>query len=84
MVALDKSKKHAKRPGRTALRTPQRVRKKEVPSIGSSCTWKKDELDHFNVTIERDVDVRSMITGRFFSFDHLETYPRCIAADRGY
>lgn len=82
MVALEKSKQHAKRPGRTAQRTPQRPKKKEIPVIGSSCTWKSDELDHLKVIIERDVDVRTMIPERFFRFDHLEEYPECKSAVR--
>jgi hypothetical protein len=77
IVALAKSRQHAKRPGRTRARTPQGGRKNEVPVIGSSCTWKRDELDHFKVNIERDVDVQTMIPGKFFAFDHLEEYSEC-------
>jgi len=82
MVALAKARQHAKRPGRTRERTPQGVREKEVPVIGSSCTWKRDELDHFKVKVERDVDVRTMIPDKFFLFDHLEEYSECISTGR--
>ena len=48
-------------------RTPQsRGQRKKVPVVGSSCTWKRDELDHFKVTIERDVDVKLMIPPKVF------------------
>ena len=76
-LAMAKAKEHAKKPGRTRERTPQGRRKKEVPVIGSSCTWKQDELDHFNVRIERDVDVLSMIPDKFFDFGHLAEYQEC-------
>lgn len=77
MVAMAKAKEHSKKPGRTRERTPQRGKTKEVPVIGSSCTWKRDELDHFKVTIERDIDVRTMIPDKFFEFDHFEGYSEC-------
>jgi hypothetical protein len=77
MVALAREKEHAKRPGRTRPRTPQREKRKEVPVIGSSCTWKQDELDHFGVEVKRDVDVRKMIPEQFFRFEHLEEYAEC-------
>ena len=76
-VALAKARQHAKRRGRTRDRTPQGGSKEDVQVIGSSCTWKRDKLDHFKVTIERDVDVRTMIPERFFAFDHLEEYLEC-------
>ena len=77
-LALAKSKVHAKRPGRTRERTPSgRGEENEVAVIGSSCTWKRDELDHFKVIIERDVDVQRMIPEKFFDFRHLGEYGEC-------
>ena len=61
---------------RTREKTPQQVQK-ETPIVGSSSTWKREELDHFNVMIKKDVDVREMIPENFFTFDHLEEYPQC-------
>jgi hypothetical protein len=62
---------------RTRDKTPQKVEKEEVLVIGSSCTWKREDLDHFGVVIEKDIDVRRMIPARFFSFEHLEEYTQC-------
>ena len=37
--------------------------------IGSSCTWKQDELDVFQVKVERDVEVKNIMTSeRFWDF----------------
>ena len=70
--------RRAKRNGkRKEQRTPQ-PKEPEPPVIGSSCTWRDTELDHFKVKVERDVDVRKMIPDRFFSFDNLENYKECI------
>jgi hypothetical protein len=55
--------------------TPQP--KEEVPVIGSSCTWRDSELEHFKVTVRRDVEAREMIPDKFFSFGHLEGYQEC-------
>lgn len=78
MIAMARSKVHAKRPGRTRERTPQnRGKRNEVAVIGSSCTWKRDELDCFKVRMERDVDVRRMIPEKFFEFGHLVDYDEC-------
>ena len=83
MVALAKEMEHAKRPGRTRLRTPQREKRKEVPVIGSSCTWKQDELDHFGVTLHGDIDVREMIPEKYFDFEGFARYERCILLSGG-
>ena len=40
----------------------------------SSCTWEEDQLDHFRVTIEKDVDVKRVIPEKFFVFEHLAEY----------
>jgi hypothetical protein len=76
-LAMSKAVEDAKKAGnRTRDKTPQQV-EKETTVIGSSSTWKQEELDHFNVTIKKDVDVRQMIPEKFFVFDHLEEYPQC-------
>jgi hypothetical protein len=79
-LALAKSKVHAKRPGRTRERTPSgRGNRNEVAVVGSSCTWKRDELDHFKATIERNVDVRKMIPEKFLDrVEKFERYGKCI------
>jgi hypothetical protein len=79
-LALVKAKqdvKKQKKAARTRDKTP-RAEKKEILVIGSSSTWKLDELKHFNVKIEKDVDVTKMIPQRYFAFDHLERYARCL------
>jgi hypothetical protein len=79
-LALVKAKQDAKKQkkaARTRDKTPQ-VEKKEILVIGSASTWKLDELQHFNVKIEKDVDVTKMIPQRYFAFDHLERYTRCL------
>jgi hypothetical protein len=45
--------------------------------VGSSCTWKQDELDLFKVNVERNVDVNQMIPERFFELGGLERYEKC-------
>jgi hypothetical protein len=69
--------KKQKAADRTRDKTPQRVEKKEILVIGSSSTWKRDELKHFKVKIDKDVDVIKMIPSKFFVFDHLEEYTQC-------
>ena len=61
------------------LTTPKqkKPKKEEVKVIGSGCTWRRTELDHFKVALDRDVDVRAMIPQRFFEFENLEGYAEC-------
>jgi hypothetical protein len=74
---MAKARQQAKRKSEwRQQRTPQ-PKEPDIPIIGSSCTWRDTELDHFKVTVERDVDVRKMIPERFFNFDHLEDYEEC-------
>jgi len=56
---------------------PKKPKKEEVKVIGSGCTWRRTELDHFKVALDRDVDVRDMIPQRFFEFENLEGYAEC-------
>jgi hypothetical protein len=77
-VAMSKAVHDAKKAeNRTREKTPQQVQK-ETPIVGSSSTWKREELDHFNVMIKKDVDVSRMIPEKFFAFDHLEEYLQCL------
>jgi hypothetical protein len=80
--AMAKARQQAKRKGKwRKQRTPQPKEKESVIRvIGSSCTWKDAELDHFNVKLKRDVDVRKVIPGKFFNFDRLEDYNDCISS----
>ena len=78
MIALAKSRQHAKRSSqKTRFKTPQREDTEEVPVIGSSCTWRENELDHFGVEVKRDVDVREMILEKFFNFEGFARYEKC-------
>jgi hypothetical protein len=72
---MQASEEHELRPSKKT-HTPQ-PRAKPQPVIGSSCTWKRAELEHFNVGTVREVDVKSMIPERFFDFGHLEKYAQC-------
>jgi hypothetical protein len=78
---MSKAKQDAEKEAedRTRDKTPQQVEKveKETPVIGSSSTWKREELDHFNVKTEKNVHVKRMIPQKFFTFDHLERYTQC-------
>lgn len=77
IVKAKQDAKKQKKADRTRDKTPQ-VEKKEILIIGSSSTWKLDELKHFNVKIEKDIDVTKMIPQRYFAFDHLERYTQCL------
>lgn len=76
---MSKAEKDEEKEDRTREKTPQQVEKVEKDSliIGSSSTWTRADLDHFNVRIEKDVDVKRMIPQKFFTFDHLERYTHC-------
>ena len=69
-------KRAAKRPPRN-VKTPSP--KPEPVVIGSSCTWGESELEHFKVTICRDVDPHQMIPAEFFDFAHLDHYSECMS-----
>ena len=77
-VAMAQAKQQAKRKGNwKGSKTPPRQVVEEIPVIGSSCTWRDAELDHFRVKVHRDVDVRKLILDKFWRFDHLEYYEEC-------
>jgi hypothetical protein len=75
-MANGKSRKR-KRP-LDAMTTPEPV--PQTLTIGSSCTWGSDELEHMKVTIRRDVDVHEMIPARFFNFENLADYNDCTSS----
>jgi hypothetical protein len=77
-IAMAKAKQQAKRKGNwRGPKTPPRQVEK-IPIIGSSCTWRDEELDHLKVKVLTDVDVRELIPEKFWRFDHLEYYEECI------
>jgi hypothetical protein len=57
-------------------RTPSKPQIPERPVIGSSSTWRKDQLDRFLVE-QSLVEVKEMIPGRWFEFGQLENYQAC-------
>ena len=60
-------------------RTPKRKREDEKhPTVGSSCTWRRDELDRFQAKVSRGVDAKHMIPIKFFNFTGLEKYQKRI------
>ena len=71
------SLEHDKRPGPTSTRTPSLSPVRGPPTVGSSCTWTRKELDLFGVRIERDVPVEEMVPERYFEFGGLEGYELC-------
>jgi hypothetical protein len=75
---MAKAKQQEKRAQIRPLTTPRTPEpKEEIPVIGSSCTWGKSELDHFNVKMERNMNVREVIPEKFFDFERLEFYRKC-------
>ena len=66
------ARKQAKRQ-KTAPRTPKR----KVPErlvIGSSSTWKEEELERFNVRIGGEFDAKTLVPEKWFDFDGLDGY----------
>jgi len=74
---MAKARQQAKRKGKWREQRTPRLKEPKTPVIGSSCTWRDAELDHFKVKVERDVDVREMIPDKCFNFDHLQNYKDC-------
>lgn len=54
-------------------RTPSKPRVRERPVIGSSSTWRKEQLDRFIVG-QGVLNVRRMIPEKWFKFENLEYY----------
>src|ERR1700724_3162770 len=85
-IAMVKSKQQGRGKGNgkgkwREQRTPQRNldRKEEKLVIGSSCTWRDEQLSHFGVDVRKDVNVWDMIPQEFFDFSHLVDYQQCIS-----
>ena len=82
---MAKAKQHEKKQSKNKQRdnttTPQPNDQPIIPVIGSSCTWRASELDHFNVDLDTDIDVHGMIPPQFFAFDHLDGYKECNSLD---
>ena len=55
-------------------RTPKPRKLPEKPVIGSSSTWREDELDRFNVRRPGDSDVKTLIPDKWFTFERLQEY----------
>ena len=54
-------------------RTPSKPRIPEKPVIGSSCTWRKEQLERFLVE-QTMLEVREMIPEKWFEFGQVENY----------
>lgn len=56
-----------------APRTPSKAKDPDRPLIGSSSTWRNDQLDRFMVE-QRVLDVRRMIPEKWFDFGRIDKY----------
>jgi hypothetical protein len=56
----------------TGPRTPKRRKARDKTIIGSSSTWKEEELDRFKVDRVGNCDVKDMISEKWFDFSDLE------------
>jgi hypothetical protein len=68
MVAEKKQKE------RQQMRTPRKANKPERPVIGSSSTWKEEELETFKVQAGREVDATEIIPQKWLEFGNLNHY----------
>ena len=57
-------------------RTPSKPKEPERPLIGSSSTWRNDQLDRFIVE-QRVLDVKAMIPEKWFDFGQFDNYQAC-------
>ena len=55
-------------------RTPKKGKRPEKPIIGSSSTWKEEQLERFKVQVGADLQVSEMIPEKWFDFGTLEHY----------
>jgi hypothetical protein len=61
--------------------TPKRLRPPLSKIVGSSCTWRKDQLQELNVSYEHpEVEAKSLFDEpeRWFRFDDLKHYEKGI------
>jgi hypothetical protein len=68
MVAAKKQK------ARQQMRTLRKPNKPERPIIGSSSTWREEELETFKVQVGREVDVTEIIPNMWLEFGDLNHY----------
>ena len=68
---MARARKKSKRMA-TAPRTPKKPKVREKPIIGSSSTWKEEELEQFKVRRAGNVDAKEMIPEKWFDFSGLE------------
>jgi hypothetical protein len=69
--ATEQEKKEAERPT-----TPKNPENDKSKTVGSSCTWRKDELERFAVSLEHGVDPHQIIPAKFWMFDRLMMYTK--------
>jgi hypothetical protein len=55
-------------------RAPQKPKDPPKPMIGSSSTWRQDELDRFEVQVGNEVAVTELIPQKWFDFSSIEEY----------
>jgi hypothetical protein len=72
-VAMADAKRQAKLQN-NAPRTPKKPKLPVRPLIGSSSTWKQEELDRFKVECRSGVDPKLLIPAASFNFDNLGQY----------
>lgn len=70
MAAARKQNKRQK----TAPRTPKKPKQLPKPIIGSSSTWKDEELERFKVRRGGEADPKTLIPEKWFDFESLERY----------
>ena len=78
-------KKTAKVPGSKPVSTPTRSRPRPDPIIGSSSTWREQQLDEFGVEYNQpEVDAKSLFDEpeKWFDFSGLGRYKECILASQ--
>jgi hypothetical protein len=71
--AMAGDKKQKKRANLAGPNTPKKTRRPENPIIGSSSTWKDEQLDLFKVGAG-EVDVKEMIPEKWFDYGTLQNY----------
>lgn len=75
MTAMEAGKQH-KAGIYPEPRTPSKPKEPERPLIGSSSTWRNDQLDRFMVE-QRVLDVKKMIPEKWFDFRQFDNYQAC-------
>ena len=74
MKAMAGEQKQKKKAMLKAPRTPKKENRPEKFVIGSSSTWKNEQLERFEVQIGGQVGVKEMIPEKWFDFRGLEHY----------